>query len=155
MIAVRVNGAVVDLAQNLPVEIAALDEGPNRIELELVTYGGESLERRTADSVLVFYRPSAVDNWANVLPAVVTLLPPQPNPFNISTRLTFHLPRALNVQLTVYNVQGQAVACLLNERRAAGVHRVDFDGTGLAAGVYICRLEGGSNAVHRKILLLK
>jgi hypothetical protein len=44
------------------------------------------------------------------------------------------------VNITVYDVLGRAVAALVNERKNPGSYEVSFDGSGLSSGVYICRL---------------
>ena len=78
-----------------------------------------------------------------------------PNPFNPSTEITFTLPAASNVSLRVYNLLGQEVASLVDEYRSAGTHSVSFDASELSSGMYIYRLESGSNSVARKMMLSK
>ena len=78
-----------------------------------------------------------------------------PNPFNPSTNIQFTLPQTMDVRLEVYDVTGQRVATLVNERREAGVHTVVFDGTGLASGVYVYRITAGSFVQTRKLTFIK
>jgi len=66
-----------------------------------------------------------------------------PNPFNPSTTIEFALPQSAFVTLKVYNLLGEEVATLVAEKRAAGVHRFNWDAKGLASGVYLYRLEAG------------
>ncbi|RPH31483.1 T9SS C-terminal target domain-containing protein, partial [bacterium] len=65
------------------------------------------------------------------------------------------LPVASNVKLVVYDVLGREVAVLVDERRAAGQYQDNFDGSGLASGMYIYRLKAGSFVQSRTMLLLK
>ncbi|XWN38710.1 MAG: DUF5689 domain-containing protein [Balneola sp.] len=61
-----------------------------------------------------------------------------PNPFNPSTTISFNLPNAADVTLSVYNVLGQRVATLLNNRKyTSGSHTLSFDASNLASGIYI------------------
>jgi predicted GH43/DUF377 family glycosyl hydrolase len=78
-----------------------------------------------------------------------------PNPFNPSTTIKFELPNASHVSLTVHDNLGRQVSVLVNERRNAGVHEVKFDGSTLASGVYLCRIQAGDFIQTRKFVLLK
>lgn len=79
-----------------------------------------------------------------------------PNPFNPSTSINFKLPNAANVNLTVYNVLGQRVATLLNNKAfTSGSHSVSFDASNLASGIYIYRLEAGSFTSQKRMTLIK
>ncbi len=89
------------------------------------------------------------------LPTVYALDQNYPNPFNPSTTITFELPKASHVTLSVYDILGREVSVLLNERRDAGVHEVKFDGSNLASGVYLYRLMAADFVQTRKLIVLK
>jgi M6 family metalloprotease-like protein len=84
-----------------------------------------------------------------------------PNPFNPITTISFSVPESAGpVELTVYNVAGQAVRKLVDGELDPGPHNViwdgrDGDGRSLASGVYFARLTTGREAVSRKMTLLK
>jgi hypothetical protein len=79
-----------------------------------------------------------------------------PNPFNPSTNISFNLPNAADVSLTVYNVLGQRVATLLNNRKyTSGSHTLSFDASNLASGIYIYRIEAGSFVSQKRMTLIK
>jgi len=78
-----------------------------------------------------------------------------PNPFNPTTNLSFTLPEAQRVALTVYDLSGRQVAQLVNGYRAAGAHEVTFDASNLASGVYLYQLNAGDQHASGKIMLLK
>ncbi len=90
------------------------------------------------------------------LPAVYALEQNYPNPFNPTTAITFALPRAERVKLSVYNELGQEVVKLVSNRpMSAGMHSVTFDGSKLATGLYFYKIEAGSFVSTRKMVLLK
>ena len=83
-----------------------------------------------------------------------------PNPFNPTTMIRYQIaaerPGAVtDVQLVVYDLLGRKVAELVNERQAVGKHEVTFDATGLASGIYIYRLTGGSFVQTKRMMLIK
>ena len=89
------------------------------------------------------------------LPQQVTLGENYPNPFNPTTQIEFSLPRASDVQLTVYDLLGRRVAIMVDGKRQAGQHSVTFDASNLSSGVYIYRLKAGEYRESRKMLLVK
>ncbi|MCX6639594.1 MAG: C10 family peptidase [bacterium] len=78
-----------------------------------------------------------------------------PNPFNPTTTLHYELPAASQVTLKVYDTSGRLVTTLVNGYRQAGAHEVTFDGSRLASGVYLVRLEAGEFRAVQKMVLLK
>ncbi len=92
---------------------------------------------------------------ASEQPADITLLANYPNPFNPTTTIWFGLAEPGDVRLTIYNVLGQRVATLIDDGLPAGWHKTQWNAQNLSSGVYFYRLETGSRAVARPMLLLK
>lgn len=78
-----------------------------------------------------------------------------PNPFNGSTTIQFDLTRPSKVVLKIFNVLGQEVGELVNERIPAGSHRISWTATNLPSGIYLCRMETEGFSQVRKLLLLR
>jgi len=78
-----------------------------------------------------------------------------PNPFNPVTVVRFALPQDVQVRLDVFNIVGQKVVTLIDKPMEAGWHSVSFDGSGLASGVYIYRIEAGSFVDSKKMVLIR
>jgi len=78
-----------------------------------------------------------------------------PNPFNPATSITYSLSVKEHVELKVFNVLGAEVRTLVDQIQHAGNHRVKFDATDLANGVYIYRLRAGDRTLTRKMLIVK
>jgi len=89
------------------------------------------------------------------IPEEYTVSQNYPNPFNPMTSISFSLPEAVQVKLTVFNIQGRVVAELVNGMREAGVHEAIFDASSLASGLYFYRIEAGDFSSVRKMVLMK
>ena len=95
------------------------------------------------------------------LPATFALADNFPNPFNPATTIQYALPQAADVELTVYNVVGQVVRTLVAEHQSAGRYVVEWEATddnghSLSSGIYLYRLQAGSEFHEvKKMLLLK
>jgi hypothetical protein len=98
---------------------------------------------------------ASVPNVPITTPTTLTLMQNYPNPFNSATNLSFSIPHTENIALQVYNVNGQLVRTLVNERLSPGEHTVRFDGGDLPSGVYLYRLASPSFTQTRKMILLK
>ncbi len=90
-----------------------------------------------------------------VAPNEFTLSQNFPNPFNPSTTIQYSLGKAGMVSLKVYNMVGQEVATLVNDRQEAGSYTLTFNANGLSTGVYFYRLETGSSGSMKKLVLMK
>ena len=78
-----------------------------------------------------------------------------PNPFNPSTSISYQLKSAGQVKLSVFDILGREVAVLVDGMQTAGAHEARFDGSGLASGVYIYRLQAGTFVEQKKMVLEK
>jgi hypothetical protein len=83
-----------------------------------------------------------------------------PNPFNPTTNIAFSLSKDSNVNLNIYNVKGQLVKTLKNEKMLKGNHSVQWNGVNnnnkaVGSGIYFIRLQAGNQHSVKKALLLK
>ena len=81
-----------------------------------------------------------------------------PNPFNLTTTITFAVPETATgspVSLDVYDVLGRAVVTLLQNQLPGGVYRIRWDAGPLASGVYLCQLHSGGTHLTHKMILMK
>ncbi|HVO74612.1 MAG TPA: T9SS type A sorting domain-containing protein, partial [Ignavibacteriaceae bacterium] len=78
-----------------------------------------------------------------------------PNPFNPTTTIVFSLPQPGNVVIKVYDILGREVRTLVNEFKTEGQYKVEFNASSLASGIYFYRLQAGSYAQTKKIIVAK
>jgi hypothetical protein len=91
----------------------------------------------------------------NKIPLQFNLFQNYPNPFNPSTIINYSLPKEGNVRLIVYNAIGSKVITVVDEYKTAGNYSVQFNGSNLASGIYLYRLEAGTFSDTKKFILLK
>lgn len=93
-------------------------------------------------------------------PAEFRLLANYPNPFNATTRLLYTLPEAAQVNLNIYNLNGNLVNTLVNEVQPAGYYGMDWNGRDqsgalVSTGVYIYQIQANGWISTRKMVLIK
>ncbi len=118
------------------------------------------LRQINLDGTSQYLDPLVVDKASPALPApapsVFALRQNYPNPFNPSTTIEFTVARSGRATVTVYDALGQIVGTLFDGTAEPGqVYHSTFDGTHLASGMYICRLNAGGSLETKKLLLLR
>ncbi len=88
------------------------------------------------------------------LPEGYALFQNQPNPFNPSTEISFSVPVSGRVRIEIVNSLGQVVAMVADRRFSVGTHMVNWDGSGCASGVYLCRMTAGTFIETKKMVLV-
>jgi len=78
-----------------------------------------------------------------------------PNPFNISATISYQLPVSNYVKLEVYNLLGQKVAALVDERQEAGYKSVTWNASKVSSGVYFYKLTTGEFSKTQMMMLVK
>ena len=94
------------------------------------------------------------------IPTKFNLSQNYPNPFNPTTNINYAIPQDANVNLTVYNVLGQAVKTIVNVQQKAGYYSVRWDGSNetgskVSSGMYIYRITAGNYTHSIKMNLIK
>jgi len=78
-----------------------------------------------------------------------------PNPFNPETVIRYQIPSDGRVIIKVYDILGREAATLVNEEQTRGSHKVTFNASRLASGVYIYRIMAGDFIMSKKMMLVK
>ena len=98
------------------------------------------------------------------IPKIYALYQNFPNPFNPSTTIRYQLPVSGQVKLEVYNILGQKVIMLVNEKQEPGYYSHAWDVSQntlpMASGLYITRLQvqgedGSRYSRSIKVLFIK
>jgi len=98
---------------------------------------------------------------ANLHPEYFDLGECYPNPFNPVAQVPFSIPIESNVNIAIYDISGRFVSTIMNKNLSPGNHIAKLDGSRLASGVYIVRMNANSTVNNEsfsqssKVLLLK
>ena len=114
--------------------------------------------QESESSNIVTIEITSIDN--GLIPLVTKLYENYPNPFNPSTSIRFDLAEDSDVTIQIFNVKGQLVKTLVQEKKSAGIHTVDWNGDddnrqSVASGIYLYNLQADTQLSVRKCLLLK
>jgi hypothetical protein len=90
-----------------------------------------------------------------VVPSVLELGAPHPNPFNPLTHIPFTLSQPMHVRATLYDLLGRVRCRLVDKPLEAGSHDLQVDGSAMASGLYVVAVEAGECRTTRKVLLMK
>ncbi|MBN2414110.1 T9SS type A sorting domain-containing protein [candidate division KSB1 bacterium] len=94
------------------------------------------------------------------LPETFDMAQNYPNPFNPTTAISYQLPKASFVKLTIYSATGQKIRTLVNGTNSAGYHHINWDamddaGHKVASGIYFYRIEADDFISIKKMTLMK
>ena len=104
--------------------------------------------------------PTSTENRKDQIPKEFTIYPNYPNPFNPTTTITYSFPKASNVKLQIFDLNGRSLRLLVNDKQPSGIHSVQWDatdekGTRVTSGIYICSLIVGEIVLNQKLILVK
>ena len=114
----------------------------------------------TVDNLVIQENATAVAEETSPLPKTFSLEQNYPNPFNPTTKIEYALPKNAAVKLVVYNSLGQQVRTLLDMKKEAGFHEIEWDGRNdagqaVATGMYFYRLTTPDYVRTLKMLFVK
>jgi hypothetical protein len=110
------------------------------------------------DSLQIDVISAIGDDPFSGMPTVFALEQNYPNPFNPRTTIQYQLPKSSQVNLSIYNLLGQKVATLVNERQQSGYYQATWDVSDfplIASGIYFYRLQTdhGFNTTKKLVLI--
>ncbi len=78
-----------------------------------------------------------------------------PNPFNPSTTISYQIPVAAMVEISVFNSIGEKVGMLVNEVKEPGYYETTWNASSMPSGVYFFRINAGEFTAVKKMMLMK
>lgn len=149
----QVNGFLFysNIWNNYSQKFWAYDENGNNTFIEYKLWDTDLTEFINQYKYDYFYESFVVSS-SDALEAETGIIN-YPNPFNPSCKISFTVPQKQTANLSIYNIKGQLIKSYKNI--GTGKQVVNFNGKGLASGVYFYRLDIGNKSVCKKMLMLK
>ncbi|MEJ5305535.1 MAG: M20/M25/M40 family metallo-hydrolase [Ignavibacteria bacterium] len=147
---------IININSNNPL---TLQLRSNKTEPLLISYNSSGIEKQLIlsphERILLDENVSIIKLKRISLPQQLILYQNYPNPFNPTTQIKFYLPTDGLVEVNIYNLQGQLIQSLINEKLDGGFHSLQFDGSKLSSGLYFYELKFGQQRLIQKMLLVK
>ncbi|UCF64384.1 MAG: T9SS type A sorting domain-containing protein, partial [bacterium] len=78
-----------------------------------------------------------------------------PNPFNNQTKIKYFLSEDMEIEMSLYSLLGEKITTISTGMQTAGPHSLILNLSDLASGVYLYKLQAGSQIATRKMILMK
>ena len=130
-------------------------EGTGNVSFYLAGMQGSTKSGTNTKIVAAVLEKITTNISNNEIPNELTLYQNYPNPFNPTTTISFSIPRESNVTIDVFNLLGQKIFTLVDKVKENGTYKIIFDGSNLAAGAYIYRIQNEGKVFSKKMLLVK
>jgi len=153
---------VIDDPKVTQIKIEAIEMKDPNHRLQFI-YHTDAASDRTLQSQVPEFDAEIIVDLENIeglaksenLPTEFALKQNYPNTFNPSTVVSFDLPEASRVTITVFNVLGQKVTTIVDQEMEAGSHEKNWDATNYSSGLYFYRIQANNFTETKKMLLLK
>jgi len=118
-------------------------------QVQIATPGKENTDNTTS-----------IKNTEKYLPTSYVLNQNYPNPFNPATNISFSLPKDSYVKLEIFNILGQHICTLIDNKLSAGNHTISWKPKKESTGLYLYKLtakdsNGESFTQVKKMLYMK
>ena len=156
----KVGGELVDANGNVVAVINSTSSNPFTLTAPssgtyTVNAGFKNPSKKWGSTSAVINVTGIDEELVGLTPETFALYNNYPNPFNPATKIRFAIPQSTFTILKVYSILGEEVASLVNELKTPGIYEINFDGTDLASGTYIYKLQAGDFSETKKMIVLK
>ncbi len=155
----QINNGQYDIFQNSNTNTCSDQLDPHKTYRYYITANYGNFESDSSNVITIL--SEGVDNEDNLEKPIINCLNQNyPNPFNPCTKVSFSISERLPVKVSIYNIKGQCVRTLLNERLEKGRYDVVWSGDNdqgrrVSSGIYFVQMHTPKYTNIKKALLLK
>jgi len=151
-----------DKSYGTDCRIAITEADAEKPNLIVCVWETKDIENYDGSGRAVIFRDysntTAIEQYASdesYVPIQFELNQNYPNPFNPTTTIVYSLPKSVYVSIKVMNILGETVADLVNGHEKKGIHKVLFNGSNIASGVYFFHMKASHFQSTQKAILMK
>ena len=141
------------------IETAGYCESGDNVEITVVLDNGSEYalfgETPNWSSNEIFTIESLSISNEYMIPSDISIIGAYPNPFNPSTIISYETHKDSDINISIYNINGQLIAELYNGYQNAGYYQLEFNGEGMSSGMYFIKINNSSELKTHKLLLMK
>ncbi len=126
-----------------------------KFEDKTISNGTYKYRLKQIDNDGQFKYSNTAEVLINAIPKAFALSQNFPNPFNPSTKINYQISKSEFVSLRVYDILGNEVSTLVNEKKSPGNYEANFNAASLTSGVYFYQIKAGSFVQTKKMTLIK
>lgn len=128
-----------------------------RRTVQIVFTVSDPSKASAADTLIIIIKSSTgvASRYSDNAPASFTVYDNFPNPFNPNTVIRYGIPKPGPVRIEIYNMMGQRVAELVNERQREGYYEIQWNAADCPSGLYLCRIQTENSQKMKKMTLVK
>jgi hypothetical protein len=142
---------VIDVTSSGPFTIAPGDS----IQVAFALIGGDSLTDLQASAVNAQILFDGILSGIKEESSHFAVVVAYPNPAHSTTSIDIATKEDMNADLSVFDMSGRKVAVISNGELRAGIHHFTLDVSGMADGIYVCKLVSPKGFLSKKIVVTK
>ncbi len=146
--------SLIDLSEkNLAFSTSHYPDGEYRVFVAARDQFGNT----TIDSMNVKFKNglSGIRQYSSEMLSEFRLMQIYPNPFNPVTTLSYSIQGSGMVILRIFDLLGKEICRPVDTFQPAGNYWIEFDGSDLASGIYLCQLKTAAVSITQKMVLVR
>jgi len=145
----------ITAGQTLQIHIQIVVHSTDNFPFTITVGGGDLTEPEVMN--FTFTSEGGSDSADDALAVAPVLAQNFPNPFNPTTTISYSLAANSNGEMTIFNIKGEVVKTYanLNGDNSVTWNGNDNKGKSVSSGIYYYRLNGGTQTVTKKMILMK
>ena len=142
-------GATTTIKANNSVELQFQANSISN-DISIVNFIIAPIHHKYAKKEFNFYASNSVNNDLKF-----NIVKTFPNPFNSTINIIYDIPYESEIELFVYNLNGQLIDKLISQKLLSGRYEIQWDASNYPSGIYFCQMSTDNYNQTQKMILIK